>query len=100
MKHQNMRDRLDEGEGMVRHAMDGNRGHKSGAGLYRNEVEEPMVPKQGNKLPGMGCQEMKGEAMDIAYGQAGMEGCRSDEKKIKEQFKNYHWDGSAGASGY
>ncbi len=69
-------------------------------GMYRNEVEEPKMPMEGHMEHGMGCHEFKGEAMDIAYGQAGMEGCRSDQKKIMSQMKNYHWDGESGNSGY
>lgn len=75
-------------------------GVRPGHAMYRNEVEEPQVPKDGMMLKGSGCHDMKGEAMDIAYGQAGMEGCRSDEKKIHAQFKDYHWDGESGNTGY
>jgi hypothetical protein len=67
---------------------------------YRNEVEEPMLPQEGHMERGMGCHEFKGEAMDIAYGQAGTAGCKSDNKKIMSQWKNYHWDGESGNSGY
>lgn len=67
--------------------------------MYRNEVEEPQVPSEGHMDHGMGCHDMKGEAMPIAYGQAGEAGCASDSKKIKSQFKNYGWE-SSGASGY
>lgn len=77
--------------------MDGHMGHEP-AHMYRNEEDKPHVPKGGHQMSGMGCHDMKGEAAEIAYGQASAEGCRSDEKKIHAQFKNYHWDG--GASGY
>ena len=85
MKKQGMRDRMDEGEGMMKAKM-GGKAH------YENEVEEPEVPMQGHMASGMGLHEFKGEADPIAYGQAGMEGCRSDEKKIMAQMKDYHWD--------
>jgi len=38
-----------------------------------------------------GCSDYKGDAMDIAYGQAGEQGCKSDGSKIVGQFKDYHW---------
>ena len=77
--------------------MDGHMGHEP-AHMYRNEEEEPMVPKGGHQMPGMVCCDFKGEAAEIAYGQASVSGTRSDEKKIHSQFKNYGWDG--GASNY
>jgi hypothetical protein len=67
---------------------------------YRNEVEEPTLPMEGHMERGMGCDEFKGEAMDIAFGQAGVQGCKSDRKKIMGQMKHYHWDGESGNSGY
>jgi len=101
MKHQTVRDRLHEGEGMVRHQMrDGYMGHERAHGQYENEVEKPMVPKQGHLEHGMGCMDFKGEADSIAYGQASMAGCRSDQKKIQAQFKNYSWDSEGGSSSY
>lgn len=60
---------------------------------YKNEVDEPHVPAHGHQESGMGCHEFKKEAMDIAYGQAGMAGCKSDSKKIVGQMKHYHWEG-------
>jgi hypothetical protein len=62
---------------------------------YENEVEKPHVPRQGRQMPGMGVDDMKGEAMPIVYGQAGKEGCKSDMKKINGQMKHYHWEGSS-----
>ena len=56
-----------------------------------HETEMPKQPKQGRLEKGMGCHDFKSEAMDISYGQAGMEGCKSDAGKIEGQFKNYHW---------
>ena len=71
---------------------------KRANGHYENEVEKPkpameghMGPGMGAK-PGMGCMDYKGEGDPIIYGQAGMQGCKSDEKKIHGQFKDYHWD--------
>lgn len=64
---------------------------------YRNEVEKPAMPMEGHPgpgqgaMPGMGCMDFKGEADPIALGQAGGPGCKSDEKKIHSQFKDYHW---------
>lgn len=96
MKHQNFKDRMHEHEGMMHH-----KGHSSGHAMYRNEVEKPEVPPHGHQEMGMGVHDFKGEAQDIAYGQAGEMGCRSDEKKMASQFKNYHWDSdTGGASGY
>lgn len=103
MKHQSVRDRLNEGEGMVRHEMKQHMdrgGVERGHAMYRNEVEEPHVPKQGKRSMEAGLHDAKGEAMDIAYGQAGREGCMADEKKIHAQFKDYHWDGESGNTGY
>lgn len=66
--------------------------------IYRNEVEKPALPAEGHPgpgqgaKPGMGCMDYKGEADSIALGQAGGPGCKSDEKKIHGQFKDYHWD--------
>ena len=59
---------------------------------YENEVEKPHVPKQGHQMSGMGVDDMKGEAMPIAYGQAGKAGCKSDSKKMNAQKKNYDWE--------
>lgn len=67
----------------------------------KNEVEMPAIPKEGHQESGMGCHDFKEEAQDIAYGQAGEQGCKSDAKKVSAQMKNYGWDkDSGGASGY
>lgn len=66
------------------------RGHAHGQ--YENEVEKPSLPHEGHMMHGMGMHDFKDEADPIAYGQAGMPGCRSDEKKMHSQFKDYHWD--------
>jgi hypothetical protein len=60
---------------------------------YKNEVDEPHVPKHGHQEAGMGVHDFKKEAMDIAYGQAGSAGCKSDEKKFSSQMKHYDWEG-------
>ena len=71
---------------------------ESSHGMYRNQVEMPEVaamahPGEGQGAkPGMGCMDFKGEADPIAYGQSAGPGCKSDEKKIHGQFKDYHWD--------
>ena len=69
--------------------------------MYRHGVDEPHVPSHGHQEHGMGVHDFKGQAQDIAYGQAGEQGCKSDSKKMSAQFKNYHWDSdTGGASGY
>lgn len=65
--------------------------HYAEGGMYKNEVEEPKVAPVGHLEQSMGCSDFKGEAMDIAYGQAGQAGCKSDGSKIISQFKNYGW---------
>lgn len=59
---------------------------------YENEVEKPVAPKEGMAMAGMGMHDFKKEADPIAYGQASMEGCRADEKRMSAQFKDYHWE--------
>ena len=63
-------------------------------GEYENEVEKPSVPKMGKLMKGMGCHDFKEAADEIAYGQAGMSGCKEDASKIKSQFciSNYKSD--------
>lgn len=63
--------------------------------MYENEVEKPSIPRSGMNEPMMNCEDLKGGAMEIAYGQAGKKGCASDEKKIKSQFKNYGWESNS-----
>lgn len=61
--------------------------------MYKNEVEKPAVPHENHISPkDMGMKEFKADCDPIAYGQAGMAGCKSDQKKIQGQFKNYGWD--------
>lgn len=59
---------------------------------YEHEVEKPAMPKEGHMMSGMGMGEFKGQADSIAYGQAGIQGCKSDSAKIKSQMKNYSWE--------
>lgn len=59
--------------------------------MYKNETDEPSMPKKGKLDKSLGCHEFKKEAMDIAYGQAGESGCKSDSGKIMGQMKEYHW---------
>jgi len=99
MKHQSMKDRMHEGEGMVRHMMHKHHmQHESHAnehgmkGGYKHQVDEPRVPAEGHMESGWGCASFKDQADPISYGQAGVPGCRSDEKKMHSQFKDYHWD--------
>lgn len=68
--------------------------------VYRNEVDRPEQPAQGHMEKGMGMKEFKGQADDLAYGQAGEAGCKSDQSKIASQMKNYHWTDGSGNSGY
>lgn len=65
---------------------------ESNMSLYKNEVEKPALAMEGHMLSGMGMKEFKGEADPIAYGQASSQGCKSDDKKIMGQMKDYHWD--------
>jgi len=114
MKKQDFKDRMHEHEGMkhhlhTEHERHGHRMHQESAmhemhgqkmshahGIYKNEVEKPAEPHFGHISPmenmGYGMRDWKGDADPIAYGQASEEGCRSDEKKIHSQFKDYHWD--------
>lgn len=59
---------------------------------YEHETDAPKMPKGGRQESGMGCHDFKGEAMDIAYGQSGKNGCKADYKKIEGQMKHYDWE--------
>lgn len=59
--------------------------------MYKNETDKPSVPAEGHKSDVMGCSDYKAEAQEIAFGQAGKSGCKSDGSKIKSQFKHYGW---------
>lgn len=84
----------------MHHSHHGEHGHHSEShasehgmkGGYKHETDHPKMPHEGHMLSGWGMHDFKGEADPIAYGQAGTEGCRSDEKKMHSQFKDYHWD--------
>ncbi len=65
--------------------------------LYKHEedrLHQPL-PGHGESEMSMGLGDFKGEAANIAMGQAGAAGMKSDEKKIHGQFKHYNWEGSA-----
>lgn len=66
---------------------------KNKSAHYEHEMDRPKVAKGGHAEKGMGVHEFKGQAMDIAYGQAGMAGCKADYKKIEGQMKHYDWEG-------
>lgn len=71
---------------------------KSG-GHMEHGTDKPPHNKGGGKAQNLvDVDDFKGQAMDTAYGQAGMHGCRSDEKKIHAQFKHSYDD--PGAGGY
>ena len=61
----------------------------SAKGIYRNEVEKPEQAPVGHLKRAMGCDEFKGQANAISYGQAGKSGCASDQKKIMSQMMHY-----------
>lgn len=58
---------------------------------YEHEVEKPKVPSKGHEDRTMGCDDFKSDAMEIAFGQAGKAGVKSDKSKISAQYKDYHW---------
>ena len=60
---------------------------------YKHELDRPKEPSESHvNAREMGLHDFYKEADPIAYGQAGMQGCHSDDKKIQSQFKDYHWD--------
>ncbi len=68
---------------------------------YDNEVDAPKHQKINHSTPPEGkawgmmdtCADFKQEASDQAYGQAGEQGCKSDDRKIMSQaFKSYSDD--------
>ena len=61
--------------------------------MKKHEEDMPKVAPGGHQESGLGCHDFKGEAMDIAYGQAGEKGSKSDSKKINSQMKSYDWEG-------
>jgi hypothetical protein len=64
---------------------------KESSEMYKNETEKPPAPAQGHQSGVMGCSDYKSEAQDIAYGQAGKSGCKTDGSKIVSQMKHYGW---------
>ena len=79
MKHEAMRHPKAEHHGsMQEHSSHEHSRHA----MYRNEVDKPMVPPHGHQEMGMGVHDFKGEAQDIAYGQASEQGCKADEKRM------------------
>lgn len=93
MKKQNFRDRMHEHEGMMHKS---GRHHAHHHGVYEHEMDRPSIPRKGKNEPMTNAHDFKSDAMDTAYGQAGMAGCKADEKKIHSQFKNYGWDANTG----
>ena len=69
--------------------------HMSERGMYKNETDHPRQNPQGHPEHGHGAEDFKGQAMDIAYGQAGKVGMDADDARLRAQFKNYHWADSA-----
>jgi len=60
--------------------------------VYEHEVDKPAMPKEGHLIADQGMREFLKDADPIAYGQASMEGCKADHKRMTSQFKEYHWD--------
>lgn len=66
---------------------------KPHSGTYRDQVDEPKHQKikHGAANPMKDwhmmadCSDFKAEASDQAHGQAGMQGCKADERKIMAQ---------------
>lgn len=86
---------------------DFNGGHERDSGkktyrgeAYKNDVDEPRFQEVDHKMIspendlGMMrcCADFKREASGQAYGQAGEDGLRRDEKKIKAQFRPAYSD--------
>lgn len=46
----------------------------------------------GHQVAMHDCEDFKKDASDQAYGQAGMSGCKSDERKIHSQFFHSYTD--------
>lgn len=65
--------------------------HHYAQGKYMHETDKPSQPSEGHMTQSMGCSDFKKEAMDIAYGQSGQAGAKSDGSKIVSEFKEYHW---------
>lgn len=73
------------------------RGQEGFESMEHNNERQPMVSHQSVTTPeGVamnwdGVHEMKGEAMDEAYGMAGKRGCDSSYQKAHSQFRDYNW---------
>ena len=69
-------------------------------GTYENVVDEPRHQKVDKRhIPAAAdlgmmkcCADFKSEAADQSYGQSGMDGLMSDERKIKSQFFHAYSD--------
>lgn len=63
---------------------------------YKHGEDEPSRQKIGSGTGHMvmmeSCEDFKSDASDQAYGQAGMQGCHSDNKKIHAQFMHSYTD--------
>lgn len=60
--------------------------HEMKSEHYEHGVDKPRHAKSGGHAENMyGCHDFKSDAMDQAYGQGGMSGCKSDQSKIKSQ---------------
>lgn len=65
--------------------------------MEHNNQREPMVSHQSETTPMTvanmwnGVMEMKGEAMDEAYGLAGKRGAEGSISKAHSQFRDYPW---------
>jgi hypothetical protein len=66
--------------------------HRSERDVYRNEVSEPKQPKMYDEEYMASSKDFKSQAMDTAYGAAGMKGCEADNKKIMAQFNHSYGD--------
>lgn len=64
--------------------------------MYKNEEEKPSIPMQGKKAHMESVKDFKGQAMDIAYGQAGKKGCEADYKKIMSQMHHGYNESNSG----
>lgn len=67
---------------------------------YQHGVDKPMKAHEGGRPAGTyGCADFKSDSMDQAYGQAGMEGCKSDERKIHSQHFHAYTDDHSSMEG-
>ncbi len=67
---------------------------------YEHGTDHPMQSKQGGRPVGMyGCEDFKSEARDQAFGQAGIEGCKADMRKIHSQHHHSYTDENSAMKG-